>query len=471
MNLARSWQGDHADMGGDSFPPSSGLAEVCNPLDFLLPYQLAWALDTSRFKIWLAARQVGKSFACAFEVVLDAIESGQDWIVLSRGERQAKDFVLKVAMIADVVDKSLVVSQHVEQVREHSSLVLTFRNGATIRGLPANADTARGYSGNVVLDEFAFHERPADIWRAVFPIISNPISGLKKLRIMSTPKGKNSKFYDLWSSDDGRAGAMAWSRHKTTIYDAQAAGLAVDITQLKENMDDPDGWAQEFAVEFLEASTQYFPTSLVESCISNKATDCGDLFSRRSGARFGGLDIGRHRDLSVLFSLHENDKRELITEEVLTMAKMAFEEQQRLTSARIPRYRRFALDASGLGEETGERLQTRFGEAKVECCKFTNEFKNRIFPGLKSNMQRGRILLPDVPAITEDLLKIEKQVTQGGTIRYLAAHTRDGHADITNSLALCVYAATESVGAWTLQKTKSTRVPPRSPFAVNRLRF
>ncbi len=30
-------------------------------------------------------------------------------------------------------------------------------NGSRIIGLPANADAARGYSGNIVLDEFAFH--------------------------------------------------------------------------------------------------------------------------------------------------------------------------------------------------------------------------------------------------------------------------------------------------------------------------
>jgi phage FluMu gp28-like protein len=40
-----------------------------------------------------------------------------------------------------------------------------FANGSRITALPANPATARGYSANVVLDEFAFHDNPLAICR------------------------------------------------------------------------------------------------------------------------------------------------------------------------------------------------------------------------------------------------------------------------------------------------------------------
>ena len=55
----------------------------------------------------------------------------------------------------------------------------------------------RGYSGNLILDEFAIHEKPFDIWAAIYPSITNRLTGEKKLRIVSTPKGRGNKFADL----------------------------------------------------------------------------------------------------------------------------------------------------------------------------------------------------------------------------------------------------------------------------------
>src|SRR5207253_11332440 len=71
----------------------------------------------------------------------------------------------------------------------------------------AKHQTIRGYSANVILTEFAFHENPDAIWRAIYPSISNPLrGGPKKLRIISTPNGLSNKFADLWFSGMGSAG-------------------------------------------------------------------------------------------------------------------------------------------------------------------------------------------------------------------------------------------------------------------------
>ena len=66
-----------------------------------------------------------------------------------------------------------------------------------IKVLAANPRTARGFSGDLILDEFAFHEDSAAIWEAAEPIISSNPDFL--CRILSTGNGRRNMFYQLIS--------------------------------------------------------------------------------------------------------------------------------------------------------------------------------------------------------------------------------------------------------------------------------
>ena len=62
----------------------------------LLPYQTRWLEDDSRFKIGMFSRQSGKTFVATLEIVLDMIRAEMEgrrtrWLILSRGERQARE--------------------------------------------------------------------------------------------------------------------------------------------------------------------------------------------------------------------------------------------------------------------------------------------------------------------------------------------------------------------------------------------
>src|SRR3954465_15333086 len=67
-----------------------------------------------------------------------------------------------------------------------------------IKVLAANPRTARGFSGDLILDEFAFHENAAAIWEAAEPILASNKDYL--CRIASTPNGKHNMFYRLCTS-------------------------------------------------------------------------------------------------------------------------------------------------------------------------------------------------------------------------------------------------------------------------------
>ena len=178
----------------------------------LYPYQRRWLADTSRLKAGMFARQTGKTFTATLEIVRDCIDaedaerSGRRkigaarWVILSRGERQARE------AMEEGVKRHLQTLQRAHEYAESNDLgasevkVLEVRlpGGSCVTALPANPDTARGFSANVLLDEFAFHADSRKIWAALFPVIS---AG-KKLRVVSTPNGKANKFYELMTDPE-----------------------------------------------------------------------------------------------------------------------------------------------------------------------------------------------------------------------------------------------------------------------------
>jgi phage FluMu gp28-like protein len=410
------------------------------PLDLLLPYQRAWVQDSARFKIWLKSRQIGGSLAAAFEVVADAIETGGDWVILSAGERQALEFMDKVNRAASIFCDAVSYSSGREYRPEIQKSQLRFPNGARVLALPANPSTARGYSANLILDEFAFHENPEEIWRAVYPIISNPLRGALKLRVISTPAGRNNKYFDLWEH------APAFSRHQTTVYDAVAQGLALNIDELRANLADPDGWAQEFECQFMEHSSQVFPADVVKACESTDASldASADQFStdlRPRPVLFVGIDVGRKRDLTVAWTLERIHGGTLVTREVLVLDRVPFPQQEAILLPRVMAAAFTAIDATGIGGPVSEHLAASLDDTRLEGVTFTGDRKRELFERLKKALQARAVALPAAAVIRDDLGSMQRIVSPGGTIRYTAARTADGHADRSTALALAVHAA------------------------------
>lgn len=422
--------------------------------------------DPARFKIWLKSRQVGGSLAAAFEIVADSLQRGADWIVLSAGERQALEFMEKVHRAGAIFCQAIAFEQNRPYVPETKASQIRFPNGARILALPANASTARGYSANLVLDEFAFHESPEEIWRAVYPVITNPLRGELKLRVISTPAGMNNKFYELWTE------APDFSRHKVTVYDAVEQGLPLNIDELKENLADPDGWAQEFECQFMEHAAQVFPMDLIRSCEDPQASmrwpELEDLIASESGSQrpkqltpnplFIGIDVGRKKDLTVAWTLERvsgpalsPSKGILITREVLVLENMPFPDQEEILLPRIQRARYIAIDATGLGGPVSEHLAKRLGaylpraagesRGKLEAVTFTNERKRELFSRAKKAFQAHQLRIPTDPRLRDDLSSIQRIVTPQGLVKFIAARTSDGHADRATAMALATDAA------------------------------
>jgi phage FluMu gp28-like protein len=297
---------------------------------------------------------------------------------------------------------------------------VSFPSGSRITALPANPDTARGYSANVFLDEFAIHKDSRDIWTALFPVISKP--GLK-LRVTSTPRGKNNKFHELWTSTD-----TTWSRHRVDIHEAVADGLDRDIPALRAGMADEDAWAQEYELEFIDEATAWLSYDLILSC---EHPDAGTPGRYRGGPCVVGNDIARRNDLWVAW-VWEIVGDVLWTREISTLRRASFAAQDAEMDRIMRSYRviRLVMDQTGMGEKPVEDAQRRYGADRVEGVLFSPATKLTVATHAKQAFEDRRLRIPAGDAgLRADLHKIQKTVGPSGAPRLVADSDGEGHAD------------------------------------------
>lgn len=418
--------------------------------EILMPYQLKWVEDSSRFKIGLWSRQTGKSFATACEAVMDSAAQPKGnsclWVVLSAGERQALEWMEKAKKWTEAV-KATVDSY--DEIRDSANALLSraeirFANGARIVAIPANPDTARGYSANLVLDEFAIHERPFDIWAAIYPSITNPLNGEKRLRIVSTPKGRGNKFADLWEHND------KYSKHKVTIEDAVRMGLPVDIEELKAGVDDPDIWAQEYMCEFIDNTSVLLPYEMIGKCESESIQDDGQ------SPLYIGMDVGRSKDLSVIVTAVKLGDVLAVTD-VTELKRMPFNDQLDVLLGKCgvgrgvsqSRVQHVCIDSTGIGAMLAEEA-ARKGGGKFEGVNFNVQTKGEMYGLMRRKFEERSIRIPVSRDLREDLHAVQRVVSTGGNVTYSAPRNADGHSDRAAALALCCRAAntTGAPAAW-----------------------
>jgi phage FluMu gp28-like protein len=436
---------------GRASTPGSGPTTVYS----LLPYQKRFLADSARFRIGLWARQTGKSFTSALDAVVGAMERGESWLVLSAGERQSLEWMEKAKQHARAWGYAAELEGDTVKA-DIQRLTIRFPKGNRIIGLPANPDTARGYSMNVILDEFAFHEKSREIWRALVPTITRGY----RLVVLSTPNGQQNMFYELWSHHP------EFSQHRVTIEDAareglvDAAGKPVNLAELKAAID-ADGWRQEYLCDFLDEASALIPWDLIDAAECDGCAwdeDAGSA-DRRVGSeaeqtlggpralQYLGMDIGRKHDLTVLAPVERlGDVFWLRALTVLERTPFHVQLEVLTAMLRNPRIRRCCIDSTGMGAMLAEEAQRKHGVYRVEAVQFTAAVKAELAMPMLARFQDRRIRIPRDRALREDLHKVRKVTTASGNIRYEAERDDAGHSDRFWALALALHAGATGGG-------------------------
>jgi phage FluMu gp28-like protein len=458
----------------------------------LREYQKRWVQDPSRFAIAVKSAQIGYSLATAAWAVDRCLRiPRRNIIFLSRSERQALELAEKAK---DWVDgfRGLAAEYAPNMNFSGTSALqheIRFGNGSRIIVLASNPDTARGYTGDVVLDEFAFHKDSQAIFTAVYRQVSLGYS----MRILSTPNGQQGKFYELAKNlgldtglrpaqqpvrqetelgvrdagfgnvDSANAGPGSgvevqvssvgsraptpqsaavnrqssivnpWSGHWCDIFMAVEDGLPINPDMVRAGCDE-DTWLQEYCCQFVSQASEWISPELFQQCVSSEAsTDLlGVLRSaqddEKSAALFGGWDIARNRDLSVIW-INEIVGDVTWTRGVIEMKNTPTPDQIREARSLMGQLRRLVIDKGGMGLVIFEALEREF-PGQVEGIQFTQQKKETMAVTAKRRMEEHKVRLPDSNAIRQSFRGVKKSVNALGLTRFDAEHdTRFGHAD------------------------------------------
>ena len=542
----------------------------------LRPFQLPVFRDRSTGILVLHwSRQIGKSFVLAAWAVDRLLtRPGRLVTVLSNSRDNGAEFVAKCAEVCRLngteyksVDKSRGVQ--FQNMRMEVRIRAEGKVGR-IKVLAANPRTARGFSGDLILDEFAFHEDSQAIWEAAEPILASSPDFL--CRIASTGNGRHNLFYRMvanvpetvmWEeltaktqrreaerevlpdghqseatgkisgtlalSPSGRAPTLSpevladchqekriprWllggdaseveeepeclgvlvgtgigksragfavSRITRTmahgmgvkIYDANTRA-SISPEQARAQALDKRAYDQNYECAFADENLTLLSHELISAaerddvgfiCELDWSAGALAMMREAKGNLYVGFDVGRKVDLSVITVMEDLSGLKVVRG-ILRMQNLRLPEQQgRLGEVcRMARFRRAAIDMTGLGLGLFEYAQEEFGAGRIAGINFATTVpvtRSVALEGRKRETVRvtealamellqayedRRIWHPADGRLRDDLRKPEKITTPGGRVSIAATRDEAGHADHFWSFALALEAAGSAGG-------------------------
>lgn len=421
----------------------------------LLPYQRRLLRRDARFTWNCWARQTGKSYTLSLRRVMRGMRRRQTQLFLSAGMRQTHELMLKVRQHCHLlnIEASEVKGEGSDKLQA-SATQIRLPGGVRLIGLPAKPETIRGFTGDVLLDEFTMHQDDRAIWAAIFPTI---LRGRGELDVASTPKGKDNLFYNLRKN-------LMFARSTVSLPQAIEQGLEIDIETLRQAMGCDELFRQEFLCEFLDESQAFLPYRVIAACEDGaieKHPDWPGLERtadedehRERVDLYAGIDVARKRDFTVIWLWRRQAAPAEMSPEVrrrnwslrcagvIEMGNAPFAEQQEAIRRvlGLRNVRRCCIDATGMGLPLAEWAQDEFGRGRVEALCFTTGLKAQMAGQLRRLAEEGRLRIPADETIRNDWHSVQRVVGAGGELRLSAARTEGGHADRFWAAAMAAHA-------------------------------
>ena len=453
-------------------------------------------------------RQKGKDYTASAKAVKSALRTGQDWFVVSLTQRQADATFAKCKNVAKKLVGAMrellklvgeaeegpgfISEQYDKELKQafvFNARELRLPNGARVIALPGrDPDALAGLTGNVIFTEFGLFPRGGrDHWRVVMPITTRGFVVV----VISTPRGKDTKFYELWLNDEGDPEI---SVHTCDIWQSVEEGFSpdgpggvewtrADVEALRKRYKDAAGWLREYECKFSGDATALVSWSELERAASLSAP--GDQFdfvrvengvygdasmhaviekvrSALKGERSAlGWDVARTGDISAISGNVLRHGRPSHLRIVVAMLNCDFAFMRAVAVAAMdcsPRNTGYG-DATGLGMESNETLAKRYRD-RWQPHTFSSKGKAEVASAIKTAFSDGTQTLPALDGpwklVATDLYAVQRDDT---TERVVISETDnplcdESHCDIAYSIGLARLAG-----------ARNARIPLPRPLA------
>jgi phage FluMu gp28-like protein len=437
-----------------------------NPGGLFLPFQEKWILDRSRLKLMEKSRQIGISWSTAYAADERTAEAGSKWDqwISSRDDLQARLVIEDCKMFAKILHLAAedLGERVIDEERKISAYVLHFANGRRIHSMSSNPDAQAGKRGGRILDEFALHPDPRKLWSIAYP----GITWGGNMEVISTHRGSNNFFNLLVREINEHGNPKGISLHRVTLQDALDQGFLYKLQQalpadhevqqmdestyfdfIKGGCADEESFLQEYMCVPADDASAFLEYDLIAGCEypSTESWEWDTPEQAKGRQMFAGIDIGRKKDLTVLWVL-ELLGDVLYTRKVIELRNMSKPDQEKVLWPWIDYMSRTCQDYSGLGIGWGDDAQNRYGQYRYECVTFGSRVKEELAYPVRGKMEDKKLRIPFKPAIRADLRAVTKETTAAGNIRFTAERSENGHADRFWALALAIHAAGTDAG-------------------------
>src|SRR5262245_61868749 len=254
------------------------------PEKHFLPYQIDWIKDKSPLKIIQKSRQVGITYADAYDSVIKASQRGArlDVWISSRDQDQAKLYLEDCKAWASFLhvkatDLGVVV---LDKKNNISAYVIQFANNRRIYCLSSNPNALAGKRGHVKIDEFALHQDQRLLYKVAKPVTT--WGG--QLSIISTHRGIGTLFNEIITEIQHRGNPKKWSLHTVPIQTAVDQGLVERINKktgsnetneeflarIRKECIDEEQWLQEYCCTPSDMNSAFLTYEMLNACTDPK---------------------------------------------------------------------------------------------------------------------------------------------------------------------------------------------------------
>lgn len=393
-------------------------------VNYFYKYQKEFYKDKSRYIIFNKSRQIGISEIAVLKGLNECRTENKDVLFVSSSQRQSNLIMDKVEKYIDISNIDLQSKGVRYKLLADSKTQKTFQNKKSIYCLPSNPETIRSFSGNVYIDEFAFHREDKKIYSSLLPVITRG----HNITIISTPLGRINMFYEIFANETAY---KDYERKQIDIYQAKSQGFEIDIDSIKNNVDE-ETFRQEYLCDFIDETSSYFTYELLKKCINE--------FDENSlrGKTYIGIDIGRSHDLTAIAVIVEMGGVYFL-KQLETLKNVEFDIQKEIISEiiRDNSPTSIYIDKGAIGMQIAETLEKIF----PNCIgvNFTSNFKIDLTTHTKKIMEQGKFKMNENRNLINSFHKIKRTVTVKNNLSFDSQRDSSGHADEAWACMLACY--------------------------------
>lgn len=401
----------------------------------------------------LKSRQIGATWYFAFEAFENAVLTGDPQIFLSASRAQAEVFRSYIVNIAQ---------QYFDITLTGNPIRLS--NGAELRFLSTNKNTAQSYSGHLYCDEY--------FWVPNFAKLNEVASAMAthdkwRTTYFSTPSAKTHQAYPFWTGDEWKRGSKKrakvifpsfdemrdggrrcpdgqW-RYVITMEDAIRNGFNLASLEKLRNRYNVDAFNMLYMCVFVDSKDAVFSFDDLQQAGVDAATwqDHDEKAARPFGNRevWGGFDPARSGDLSTFViiapPLYEGEKFRVLR--VIHWQGMNFRYQANQIKKLFQQYHftYLGVDVTGIGQGVFENIQ-HFAIRQTVAIRYGVETKNRLVMKAADVVESKRIEWDkDRTEIPASFMAIRHTTTaSGNAMTFVADRSAEtGHAEAFFAIA------------------------------------